>query len=140
MRILLAVMMGLWPAFGWAASVDDLSQALRLGELAALMRDEGVADSRQVLPRGANGQVSAQSVSRLEQLFEPTLILHEMEAALADGLSPEEVDAATAFFQGDAGQSLVELELQARAALADDDIEAVARAVGPNANGKPPNW
>ena len=51
-----------------------------------------------------------------------------MEAVLAADLGPDDLDAATAFFESAAGQALVELELQARAAIANSDVEAAARA------------
>ncbi len=127
-RVLIAAVLALWPVLAGAASVEDLSRALRLEELAVLMRDEGVEDSRRILPRGPSGQVPAGAIAQIETLFAPDAMRHEMERALGEALDTAELDAATIFFESAAGQSLVQLELQARAAIADEDIEPAARS------------
>lgn len=126
-RGLITAFLALWPVLAGAASVEDLSRALRLEELTTLMRDEGVEDSRRILPRGPSGKVPAGAIAQVETLFDPEVFRHEMEDALTAGLDPAELDAATDFFRSTAGQALVQLELQARAAIANEDVEAAAR-------------
>ena len=53
-RLFLAGVIALWPCLVTAASVEDLSRALRLEELAVLMQDEGVEDSRRIEVNHAN--------------------------------------------------------------------------------------
>ncbi|WP_428925282.1 hypothetical protein [Marinibacterium sp. SX1] len=106
--------------------VDRLGEALRLQDLAVLMRDEGLDDARDLLPADATGQVSPVAMAQLEEVFDPGLIRAELTGAFG-ALSAGDLGAAVAFFDSPAGRALVELELVARAAISDPDIEAIAR-------------
>ena len=105
---------------------DRLGTALRLQDLAVLMRDEGLDDARALLPADATGRVSPVAMAQLEEVFDPDLIRAELTGAFG-ALSAKDLEAAVAFFDRPAGRALVELELVARAAISDPDIEAIAR-------------
>lgn len=128
MRRLLAFGLALWPVLASAAPVDDLTDALRLPELAVMMRDEGLVDSEDLLPEGPSGNVPATAMAQIADIFDPDRIAADMRKALADGLSDAQLKEATAFFDSPPGRALVMLELIARSAISDADIEAGARA------------
>lgn len=117
-----------WLSAAQAAPVDDLSKALRLQELAMLMRDEGIADARDIIPTGPSGRPPQAAVAEIETLFDPDRFRTELQAALAASMSTEELAEAAAFFDSADGAALVELELVARSAIADPEVEAIARS------------
>lgn len=127
-RGLLAVALAIWPVLGSAAPVDDLTAALRLPELAVLMRDEGVKDSEDLFVKAPAGRLPALTLNRIEEIFDPERIEAEMRQSLAAGMTGDEMARATAFFDSPPGRALTELELVARSAMSDDDIEAIARS------------
>ncbi|MBB93863.1 MAG: hypothetical protein CML68_04560 [Rhodobacteraceae bacterium] len=127
-RALAGLVLALWPGLGAAGPVDDLTGALRLPELAMLMRAEGVEDANALVADPATGRVPQGDMARLETIFDPEQIQQELRLALAEGLSPEDIAASVDFFDSPAGQALVELELVARSAMVDEDIEEIVRA------------
>ncbi|MEM8728576.1 MAG: hypothetical protein AAGF79_01565, partial [Pseudomonadota bacterium] len=52
----------------------------------------------------------------------------ELQSEIADLMPPDQLAEAITFFESPAGVALVELELVARAAISDDDVESLARA------------
>lgn len=122
-------------ALGWsglanasyADDVDDLIEVLRLDEMIAIMRDEGLeyADelaaemfldgSRDLWRRQVNEIYDA---NRMHQQVES-----ELRAGLGDGT---DLSALIDFYRSDLGRNIVSLELEARAAMTDSDVEEAA--------------
>lgn len=142
----------LWPGALRAepAAVDDLIAALRLPDLVQIMREEGLAQGANLVAEmdadgdggadddmqgGTEGGTDSLSgkpdsgwQSDLQRLYDPERMLDVVRTALADGLSPKQIDALVAFFTSDLGRDLTEGELAARRAFLDPAIEAAARA------------
>ncbi len=109
-----------------SAATEALFDALRLGEVIAVMRDEGVeygADLREELfPETGAARWSA----AVERVYD----VDRMEADLLEGLDrrlPQtKIDTLTDFFTTEPGQTIVDLEVAARRAMQDDAVEAAA--------------
>jgi len=113
----------------WAGSTAaDLSRTLKLDEIVGILHAEGMdyaaSIERDMLP-GRGGQLWDRTV---EHLYDQGTMRTGLEAALARDMEHEQIAAAEAFFGTEQGQSILTLENAARAAMADSDIEEVARA------------
>ena len=110
-----------------AAPAEDLMRALRVDDMLAVMREEGLAYGRDMaedmFPGGRNAQWSA-LVSQIYDVEKMgTLVRTHFDAAF------NETDSARlqSFFNGPAGRHIVSLELSARRAMIDDSVEEAAR-------------
>jgi len=131
-HLIAAVAMGLgtfgatFPAM--AAPTDDLLDALGVPEIVDIMRNEGVAYgdtlAQDMVPGGATDSWQA----TIERIYDEDRML----ATVRDGFAEEFGDADTApllaFFRSEAGREIVKLELSARDAMRDQEIEDAARA------------
>lgn len=108
--------------------VQDLSRALRMAEAIGLLREEGIASGQQLaadLPGGAEDALWRQA---LQRIYDPTRMGADFDIAFAAALAeePEAVLGATAFFASEFGQRALGLELAARQAMLDKDVETAA--------------
>lgn len=109
-----------------AAAIGPMFEALGLGELLEIMREEGLgygADLREELfpTRGAEEWPEVVSeIYRVDRMAEA------IREGLAAELTPDEIAAITAFFADEDGARIVELELAARRALLDPAVEESA--------------
>ena len=108
------------------AAIEDLSEALRLSETVAIMREEGLVYGRdlglEMLPEG-DSEGWQNVVSRIHDADKMQALV---EAGFAAALEGEDVAAMVAFFTSDRGQEIVGLELAARRAFLDDAMEEAA--------------
>lgn len=108
------------------AAVADLSEALRLSDTVAIMREEGLAYGRdlgtEMLPEGDSDGWQA-VVARIHDAEKMQALV---EAGFAAALQEQDVEAMLAFFDSDLGREIVALELAARRAFLDDAIEEAA--------------
>lgn len=127
-------------AQGWAGRTDTgrmaaLAQVLRISDTVALMREEGLAYGDQVAasllpdadPSGWRAQVSRiYDTARMERS-----VVQELERRLVG------VDLAPMlrFYRSKAGVRAVEMELAARRAFLDPEVEAAAREAAAEAEG-----
>ncbi len=121
----------LLPVVARPAQADDLAEALLLPELFEIMAAEG---RRSVLADDAvplQGPALARFQADVEAIYAPEQMLADFVAALDDNLRPmPEVRADTiAFAQSELGREIMRLEISAREALLDDDVDYVARTV-----------
>jgi hypothetical protein len=126
----LALASGVLSAERAAAQPEGLARLVELmglPEIVQVMREEGLdygaTLAEEMLPAGASGQWE-RTVSRI---YDPD----RMAATVRDGFvaAMEGVDPGPliAFFDTEAGQRLVALEVSARRAMMDEDVEAAAR-------------
>lgn len=106
-----------------AAEVDDLAQALKLDETVEVMRAEGLAygDSlaEELFP-GRGGESWQKEVARI---YGAERMSGAITEALGAGLTADEVDRLTAFFESEIGAKIIGLEISARRALLDEAVE-----------------
>ncbi|WP_430464747.1 DUF2059 domain-containing protein [Tabrizicola sp.] len=111
-----------------AQSVLDLSAALNMAEVMAVLREEGIAGSADLaedLPNGLRDPVWAGAVLQIYDVAQMEAVFNRAFAAQLEA-EPEAVAAATAFFRSEIGQRVLGLELAARRALMDEAVEAAA--------------
>ncbi len=132
-RLIAAAVVTLGLAFSAASAtiaepMDDLVDALRIDDLMKIVRDEGLANAADILPRAPSGEISDSVMQAAIDTFDAETMQAEMRAALAAHLDTDKMAEVTAFFRSEAGKTLVNMELSARRAIMDSDIEEVARS------------
>lgn len=119
----------LMPARGVAApGLDALMQALSIDELLAVMQAEGEAYGENLeaeLFPGRGGEVWAVQVARIYDGARMRRILRD---SLSETLTPEDIAVLSAFFGSATGERIVRLEVSARRALLEPEIEEASRA------------
>ena len=108
--------------------LEDLSEVLRVKEVVAIMRDEGLryGDSLNIDMLGGNGgQYFTDNVRRI---YDADKMAGFLQAALDEGLNDHHIEAVLTFFDTDLGQQLLDLENAARVAISDPAVEEIARA------------
>lgn len=111
-----------------ADGLDALFTALRMSETLETLRDEGVGDAESILPKTSDGVIADLHLQQVEAAFDLALMERDMRDALEEYLDPEMTIRAVEFFESDVGQSLISLELSARRAIMDEEIESLAMA------------
>lgn len=109
------------------ARLAVLIDALRITEVAGLMRREGLNYAQDLNDEMLNGQGGAFWQTQVDQIYNPERMVETVRAGLEAGLSRSQTDTASAFFDSTEGQRIVELENAARAAMQDETIEEAAR-------------
>ncbi|WP_193141580.1 DUF2059 domain-containing protein [Meridianimarinicoccus sp. MJW13] len=126
MRILIPLAFVLFPlsvAAQPARLSDQVLDALELEALLVVLQDEAV-ESGADLAVDLSGEEDLDGWRRtLADLNAPDKVAPRMRDAFADALDDEMAESALAFFTTSPGQDLVQLELSARQALRDPDIE-----------------
>lgn len=109
------------------ARVEPVSDALALPALLEVMHQEGMgygADLEADLLQGRGGAAWAATVAAIYDTGRMKgMILQGLDAELDDG----EIREIVGFFETEAGQHIIALEIAARQALLDEDVEAAAR-------------
>ena len=83
-----------------------------------------VQPSFEITVNGQGGDVWAQQV---RDIYDPQRIETGLRTALSDGLEPDEIEAATAFYASQAGTEIVASENRARRLMSDAGIPSAAR-------------
>ena len=128
--VLVLVFLGwvFWPVAGLAAGIADVARALRLPDLLAVMREEGIRYGRELeaeLFPGAGGGRWESLVAAIHETGRMQRIVEgRLEAEL--GAEPDATEAILTFFAADPGARIVALELAGREALLDDSVRDAA--------------
>jgi hypothetical protein len=119
------------PADLAVADVAALNDALRIDDLMAVMREEGLASgetlAKDMLPDGPSARWDA----IIDRIYDPARMQATFEARFAAeiGDDPAAVAAALAFFASEEGAQIVTLEIEARRAMLDDAVNDAARVL-----------
>ena len=106
--------------------VDRLAAALRVHDVVALLRDEGLTHGEELdtgMLEGTGGRYFSAQVSRI---FDTDAMAAVLTGAMAAEMSTQALSDSVAFFESDTGKQIVALELSARLAFADADVEEAA--------------
>jgi len=109
------------------SSLEDLVRILRLTEVVAVMRDEGLAHGEELDRDMLDGRGGSHWESKVSGIYDAGAMLTTIRDALAAELGPDEIAGAAAFFDTERGQKILSLETAARVAMADPDIEEIAK-------------
>lgn len=111
-----------------AQPVQTLIEALQFAEAAQILREEGVASGQDLIADLPGGPDRASWNRVLDRVFNADRMVAVFSAEMDRQLASEPglVTEATGFFASSIGARVVRLELEARRALLDDDVETAA--------------
>lgn len=110
----------------WSDAPQALIDALRIDDTVAIMRQEGL-DYAGVLGEEMLGDgVPSGWADVVSRIYDPDKMTVVIEAGLHAALADEDVAEVTAFFTSDLGREIITLELAAREAMTDEEIEEAA--------------
>ncbi|MWB77385.1 DUF2059 domain-containing protein [Pseudooceanicola sp. 216_PA32_1] len=107
--------------------VDRLYTALKLPEMIALMRDEGMAQSESLAFDYLAFPPGDSWAQLMRRIYDPAKMEAAMKAAFRSDIEGAEIAPLIDFFQGETGSRIAELELDARRAFLDPATEEAAR-------------
>lgn len=113
-----------------AQPILSLTDALQIGEVVMVLRDEGMVNGDALAADLPGGPQDPQWKLALNRIYDVDAMNRAFATAIAAELADdaETVAAATAFFTTPLGEKALRLEVDARRALADPAVETAARA------------
>ncbi len=118
---------------------DDLVEALSLADLMQVISDEAIDIGGETAETMFPGEVTTGWQDEIARINHPERLTALFRDALARALALEDpalIDAALRYFDSDFGRRLVALELSARRAMLDEDVEASAYGAYSDALGR----
>jgi hypothetical protein len=109
------------------ADAAALYEALHLSEIVAIMREEGLASAEQTALDLFGGTSPSGWVGAVEAIYDTERMETEVKAALDQATSVVDLGPIVAFFTSNPGAEFVDLEVAARRALLDDEVERMAK-------------
>lgn len=107
--------------------IDALWTAMRMQEFVEVLSEEGRNDAQgfsQSLFPDSDGQAWENVI---QTIYNPATMARNFKNALAEELATRDISGAIKFFQSDLGKRSIELEITARNAMLDPDIEGISR-------------
>lgn len=130
---LLAPFLSLWVFAGAAMAdpdVDRLIDAMGMPDLIRAFSVEGEAAGKTMDAEFLNGQGGSVWAETVRKLYDPARLETALRIGVAETLDPETARTALLFFDSDVGKRITSLEVQARMAMLDEDVETMAKAAG----------
>jgi len=127
MRWLIVLLLCL-PHVTVAQGAQDLSRSLRLPELAQILAEEAMKAAQEIDAEMLAGQGGPIFATQIEAINDPATLVDEVAQSMADALSDPDQTALLVFTDSDQGQRAIDLELAARRAFIDPEVEDFARA------------
>jgi len=113
-------------AFAQSAQAEDLFEALALGEVIGVMRQEGITYGDELIADFFPGRTIDDWDEVIALIYDEDTMKEEVKAAFSEALDGADVSAMLAFFNSPVGQEIIDLEISARRALMDEEIEQMA--------------
>ncbi|WP_439124311.1 DUF2059 domain-containing protein [Marivita sp.] len=117
-----------WSLPAWATPTDDLIDALGVPQIVEIMREEGIEYgdtlAQDMIPGGATGGWNA----TVERIYDEERMLATVREVFATEFGDANPEPLLEFFTSETGQQIVSLELSARNAMREEEIEDAARA------------
>lgn len=110
--------------------IRAVGDALQMDKTLSIMQREALLNAAEAAPDLFGGTTPPAWTEAVQSLFDPATSRAAFDAGLAPALASTNADdlaQAVAFYQADFGQRLLDLELSAREALLDKEIEAAAQ-------------
>jgi hypothetical protein len=105
-----------------------LFQALGMPQIIEVMREEGLGYGETIRADLLQGQGGAGWAATVSDIYDAGDMERQMLAGFGSRLDGVDLDPLFAFFESERGRRIVELEVSARRALLDDEIEEAAEA------------
>jgi hypothetical protein len=119
-----------WAQAASEAQLRALADVLRMDQTLAVMQTEAIANADEITPDLFGTPDLPAWDTAVAALFDPALARAGFDAALigaAGNIDGADLQAAIDFFATPLGARLLDLELSARTAMIDDDVEAAAK-------------
>lgn len=110
-----------------AEKVDALFGALGMPQMIEIMREEGLAYGDTLATDMLPGGPSSDWADAVSAIYDIDMMTEEVRGALGEALEGDDIDAMLAFFQSTTGERIVGLEISARRALLDDEVEEISK-------------
>ncbi len=117
-----------WSLPVWATPTNDLLDALGVPQIVEVMREEGIEYgdtlAADMIPSGGSAGWGA----TIGRIYDQARMLATVQEVFAAEFGDAETEGLLEFFTSETGKQIVSLELSARNAMRDDEIEDAARA------------
>ena len=119
------------PSMAVALSEEEsdarVAELLKTGEIARIMRDEGLDHAIDIAENMFPDRSAGAWMLTVDRIYDAASMQAQMDEALAQSLTAEEAAPIIEFLGSDLGRRIVDLELSAREAYADDSVEEAAK-------------
>ena len=110
-----------------ADDVDRLFEALALPQVLAVMQEEGLDYGQTIAADMLDGQVSEDWDESVAGIYDLSRMQDAVRAEFRAAIGDADLGPMLAFFTTEPGSTITRLEVSAREAMLDDDVEAAAR-------------
>ncbi len=110
------------------AQLGRLWAALQIDETLEIMREEGMQFAIDAAPDLIGRPAGADWRAAIAKIYDPDLMAKIVRQGLAQALVGQDLSAALSYYEGEAGQKVVRLELSARRAFLAPGVDEAARA------------
>lgn len=111
-----------------ADPVDDLLEAVRVDAMIEIMRDEGLGYGEELALDMFGDPGNAAWRGLLDRIYDPAKMAQVVHDGFRASFKAEDAAPLLDFFGSEDGKRIVQLELDARRAMVDEDVEETARA------------
>jgi len=117
--------------YGWAqdrsAQIDALYQAIGLPEILEVMQAEGIAYGEELGAEMLPGGASDDWAMAVASIYDLQTMDEEVRGAFAEAVMDDDIELMLDFFTSDRGQEIIALEIGARRAMLDEDVEEASK-------------
>lgn len=110
-----------------ADDIDRLFGALFLPQVLGIMQQEGLSYGDSIAEGMLEGRVSADWPEGIERIYDLEVLEEAVRGEFREALAGEDLGPMLEFFTTPPGETIIELEVSAREAMLDDDVEMAAR-------------
>lgn len=123
-----AILITVQPVAGFAQSskAEELYEALSLSEVLTVMQEEGVGYGGELAADFFPGRELNDWEDDVAKIYDLEAMETEVKSAFFTALEGDDLDGMLDFFNTDVGQEIIDLEISARRALMDEEVEALA--------------
>ena len=111
-----------------AGEVDDLLDALGVPQIVEIMRAEGLEYGDTLAADMVPGGSTDGWRATVDRIYDEARMLETVRGVFTQEFGTADIDPLIEFFESDLGQQVVSLELSARTAMREQEIEDAARA------------
>lgn len=108
--------------------LDALFDAMGMDDMLAVMQAEGIDYGNQIAEDLFPGRTTDEWTDTVARIYAQEPLERGVREDFHTALADADVDAMLSFFESDLGQTIVDLEVSARRALMDDDVEEASIA------------
>jgi hypothetical protein len=112
-----------------AARIAALTETMLMGDIMAVMRDEGLDYGRTLADEMFPGKGGPQWDAAVSRIYDVDTMRKRFDAALFGAMqgAGNDIGAIEAFFGSEQGQTVLRLEIEARRAMLDQEVEDAAK-------------